>query len=210
MNIFSDPEFPSINKIIQVNDFVVNKTKIDEVEMCSVGVVKNIDKKTAIVLFIGKNIEINVDLSNLIPIDIYKTGKPKDKHQAPFKYKICNICHILKVQSEDFEYNQNDKFGRKTTRPSCKICRIDINGVSLSNAEKNRMNIIKPKEFELFQCPICHKRSIPGVTSNIVIDHNHKNGKARAWICDSCNTGLGRFQDEANIFRRIITYLESF
>ena len=70
------------------------------------------------------------------------------------------------------------------------------------------MTKIKPKDYELFKCPICGKRSIPGVTCNIVIDHDHRSGKARAWICDSCNTGIGRFQDDVEILSKIIKYIK--
>ena len=210
MCIFKDPDFPLLNKTIQVNDFVVNKNDIEDIKMNSVGVVTYIGNDICKTLFIGKNKEISINITDIIPIDIHKTGKPKDKTLKPFKYKICNICHILKNQNEDFEYNQNDKYGRQTTRPSCKDCRKDINGKPLPIKETQRMNKIKPKEYQLFECPTCKKRSIPGVTSNIVIDHNHIDGNARAWICDSCNTGLGRFKDNQDVLKRAINYLNSF
>jgi RNase P subunit RPR2 len=59
-----------------------------------------------------------------------------------------------------------------------------------------KMNYIIPKKF--FICPICKKSSIPYVTAKLVIDHNHNTGNAREWICDSCNTGLGRFAKNRN------------
>jgi RNase P subunit RPR2 len=68
------------------------------------------------------------------------------------------------------------------------------------------METIKPTKF--FVCPICKKASIPGVTANIVIDHNHKTGNANQWICDSCNTGLGRFKDNIELLKEIIQYLK--
>ena len=206
--IFQDPDFPKLKDSVGVNDFVVNKEQVDDIVPCSVGVVKSISARDCTVLFIDKDVNKNVAIEKVVPIDIYKTGKPQDTELPPYKYKICNICHILKEQSVDFEYNQNDKFGRQTTRPSCKSCRVDINGKSLTTAEKRRMTKIKPKDYELFKCPICGKRSIPGVTCNIVIDHDHRSGKARAWICDSCNTGIGRFQDDVEILSKIIKYIK--
>ena len=206
--IFQDPDFPKLKDSVGVNDFVVNKEQVDDIAPCSVGVVKSISARDCTVLFIGKDVKKIVPIENIISIDIYKTGKPQDKTLPPYKYKICNICHILKEQATDFEYNQNDKYSRQTTRPSCKSCRVAINGKSLTTAEKRRMTKIKPKDYELFKCPICGKRSIPGVTCNIVIDHDHRSGKARAWICDSCNTGIGRFQDDVEILSKIIKYIK--
>lgn len=71
------------------------------------------------------------------------------------------------------------------------------------------MNAIKPAPYDLFECPICKKLSIPGVTANIVIDHDHRTGWAREWICDSCNTGIGRFQDDPEMLEKISKYIKS-
>jgi len=65
---------------------------------------------------------------------------------------------------------------------------------------------IKPEFF--FICPICKKSSIPYITANVVIDHDHKTGDARSWICDSCNTGLGRFKDNIELLQEGIKYLK--
>ncbi|MCQ2350522.1 MAG: endonuclease VII domain-containing protein [Paludibacteraceae bacterium] len=208
--ILNDPLFPKINKEIAVNDFVVNKILFDDIVPCSVGVVKSINNELSSIYFIGKGKQVQMENNNLIVIDIYKTGKPTETDKPPYKYKICNICHQIKCQSTDFEYNQNDKYGRQTTRPSCKNCRVSINGRNMPTSEKRRMEAIKPQDYELFECPICHKRSIPGVTCNIVIDHDHRTGKARAWICDSCNTGIGRFQDDPEMIKKIATYIQNF
>lgn len=135
-------------------------------------------------------------------IDIYKTGKG-------YKNKICNICHILKP-TDEFEINQTDAKGIKTTRPSCRECRKTIDGVKLSNAEKKRMDKIAPTKGSIFVCPICEKRSIVGVTANLVRDHNHETGEGREWICDSCNTGLGRFKDNPKFLEKVIEYLRKY
>ena len=206
-SIYNDPEFPSVNKDIEVNDFVVNKTHSGPIVPMSVGVVRSIDGTNAEVFFVGKAMLLQIALSDLIVIDIYQTGKKQGTNIPPFKFKICNICHVLKIQALDFEYNQNDKHGRPTTRPSCRDCRVDINGKNMPISEKRRMLAIKPKDYELFECPICNKVSIPDVTANIVIDHDHRTGLAREWICDSCNTGIGRFQDSPEMLEKIVAYI---
>lgn len=207
--MFQDPEFPKLNKTVAVNDFVVNKVQIDDIVPCSVGVVKSCEEQHCVVLFVGKNVEKYTLVQSVIPIDIYKTGKELRSNKPRYKYKICNICHILKNQDECFQNNQNDEAHRQTTRPSCNSCRLEIDGMSLRTIEKKRMMKIKPKDYELFECPICGKRSIPGVTCKIVIDHDHRTGKAREWICDSCNTGIGRFKDDITIFKKIISYIKN-
>jgi hypothetical protein len=49
-----------------------------------------------------------------------------------------------------------------------------------------------------------------GITGNLVKDHDHKTGKAREWICDSCNTGLGRFKDDVKLMQIAIDYLKKY
>lgn len=87
------------------------------------------------------------------------------------------------------------------------MCRKDINGVAMIKEEEKRMESIKPEKNSIFKCPICEKTSIVGVTANLVKDHDHVTGKAREWICDSCNTGLGRFKDNIEILKKAINYL---
>jgi RNase P subunit RPR2 len=189
--------------MIKVNDFVVLTVKIKDLEKNSVGFVKKVTPNKATVFFIGKQKEILVELSKIKFLDVTKTGRPKGTANE-FSTKICNVCHILKP-IEEFDVNQNAIAG-KTRRTSCKSCRKIIDGVALKSSEKKRMKEIEPHTF--FVCPICKKPSIPGVTANLVIDHNHQTGNANAWICDSCNTGLGRFKDNIELLQEIIKYLK--
>jgi hypothetical protein len=189
--------------MIKVNDFVVLIAKVEDLEKNAVGFVKKVTPPKATVFFIGKLKEIDIELSEIKFLDTAKTGRPKGMVKE-FPTKICNVCHILK-SIDDFDVNQNAVAG-KTRRPACKDCRKGIDGVALKTSEKRRMEAIKPEVF--FVCPICKKPSIPGVTANLVIDHNHKTGNAREWICDSCNTGLGRFKDNIELIRETIKYLK--
>lgn len=187
-------------KIIK-NDFVILIKEHEEIPLNSVGLVKIITDKTAVVFFISTQSEFEISLDKINFIDVTKTGKPHE-------FKICNICHILKEDFVDFEINQTDSKGRKTTRPSCRECRKNIDGVSLKGSEKKKLDNIKPEHF--FICPICEKGSIPGITANLVKDHDHDTGEARAWLCDSCNTGLGRFKDNIELLNKAIKYLEQY
>lgn len=187
--------------MISVNDFVVLNEEINGIVKNSVGYVKEIKKTKIKVFFIGKMIEVIVEISKLNYLDVSKTGKPH-------KYKICNVCHVLKEDYKEFDINQTDASGRKTTRPTCINCRRKIDGTALKKSEKKRMESVRPEIF--FICPLCQKASIPGVTAKLVIDHNHETGNARAWICDSCNTGLGRFKDNIDLLKVSIKYLKKY
>ncbi len=190
---------------VTIDSYVVNNIALGDysrkIVENSIGLIKVINGECAMVFFIGSNKLTRVDFAHLSVIDIEKTGKGHEK-------KICNICHILKM-SDDFDVNQTDAKGRKTTRPSCKECRKNIDGVKLSTKEKNRMDKIKPPKNSVFVCPVCQKRTIVGITANLVRDHSHETGIGREWICDSCNTGLGKFQDDVSFLERVIEYLRN-
>ncbi len=188
------------NIAITVGNYVVATRDINDIRERSVGLVGDISGKKITVFFIGANKTIETDIRHIAYLDIEKTGKP-------YKKKICNRCHLLK-DMEDFDINQTDAKGRKTTRPTCKECRVAIDGEPLKPDEKRRLEAIKPKG--IFTCPICQKTSIVGITAKFVIDHDHKTGSGREWICDSCNTGLGRFKDDPELIQRVIEYLKKY
>ncbi len=190
-----------------VNDFVVAVRGFEQVEERSVGLIRRINGDMD-VYFIGIGKTVNTNPKDVKTIDVAKTGKPTKGDLYPFK--ICNICHKLKDHFKEFAVNQNDKQGRPTMRPSCHECRKPIEGKSMSTQEKRRMDKFKPKPLSLYTCPICEKRMIVGKTANITADHSARSGRGRAWLCDSCNTGLGRFKDDIVFFEKIMNYLRQY
>ena len=93
-------------------------------------------------------------------------------------------------------------------RPSCNRCRTDIDKRAPKSKQAKTFEKQRPKKGEAFQCPICGRRSIVGITAKIVADHDHHTGDIRDFICDSCNTGLGRFKNGQNHLYNAIAYLE--
>lgn len=180
--------------------FVYAKTEIENVKQYEIGIIDEENEDTFSVNFIVENKKIIVNKNQVELFNPLETGDL-------FPKKVCNICHRL-LNTELFAKNQNGKGGRTVRRPSCNDCRRVIDGVNMSAAEKRKWNKIKPN-MEVFECPICHKRTIPGLTSKVVLDHNHKTGLGRGWICDSCNTGIGRFKDEIELLKSAINFLET-
>lgn len=168
----------------------------------AVGIVEKIYETNSEVYLIGKDQCYRIPNDHLAPLDPTKTGKGYDK-------KICNLCHVLKPHSE-FEINQTDAKGRKTSRPSCRECRKSIDQKPMTVAAKKKAEKMRPKKGTLWRCPICRKRSIVGITAKVVLDHRHSDGTARGFLCDSCNTGLGRFKNGSNYLKNAITYLAQF
>ena len=177
----------------------IQSPKGDTVSKNDVGIIEKELKKSFHIFFIRSWKKTKVKKEDVVFFDVNKTGDG-------FKKKICNVCHKL-LNTTHFDKNQNAKNNRPVRRPSCRDCRKHIDGVPINPKERKEFLKTKPNKAP-FKCPICHKQTIAGVTSKIVIDHNHITGKIRNWICDSCNTGIGRFKDDESILRRAIRFIK--
>ena len=58
---------------------------------------------------------------------------------------------------------------------------------------------VRPERCEIPSCASDKK---------VVFDHCHKSEKFRGWICDNCNTTLGRCKDNPAILRELADYIE--
>ena len=53
------------------------------------------------------------------------------------------------------------------------------------------------------KCAICQE-----TMTKVCVDHCHETKIVRGLLCDRCNTGLGKFRDDAGLIRRALEYLE--
>ena len=53
-------------------------------------------------------------------------------------------------------------------------------------------------------CEVCGRSDV------IVFDHCHQTNKFRGWICKKCNGVLGYVDDNVEILKKLIAYLEKF
>jgi hypothetical protein len=185
-----------VGSFVYLNNNIKYKNNI--IEEKEIGVITFIDNNSVKVDFIGKNIEID------ILVDKVKYFNPENTGDL-FNLKVCNVCHKL-LDTNEFQKNQNGKNNRTVRRPSCKKCRETIDGEKVKSSERKKFLLIKP-HLSKFKCPVCTKTTIAGLTSKVVLDHDHVTGEIRGWICDSCNTGLGRFKDNPILLERAILYL---
>lgn len=153
------------------------------------------------VFVIGKRSLYWVDNRDLKSFDPFQTGDA-------FPDKICLTCGIVKPTG-DFPKNQTAKGGRIVRRPRCKQCFDNDSGAKMKPEVRDRYHKKHaPANGEPWQCPICEKISIAGVNVKIVVDHDQESGEPRGLLCESCNTGLGRFKNGEDHLRNAIAYLQ--
>ena len=52
-------------------------------------------------------------------------------------------------------------------------------------------------------CEICEKQ-----TEDLVLDHDHSSGIFRGWLCQTCNTSLGKLGDSIEAIEKVYNYLK--
>ena len=62
-------------------------------------------------------------------------------------------------------------------------------------------------------CAICGRAEVPFIIKNndmgkLRIDYNHVTGKVRGLLCFKCNTALGMAEDNIDILKKMIDYIE--
>jgi|SRR3989344_1512523 len=186
------------------NKFVIAKSSTKSssgvlVKEDDVGIIESESSKDASIFFIRIWRRVTLNKNNFEIFNVKETGDG-------FPKKICNICHKL-LDTTEFARNQNGVNNRPIRRPSYQKCRKQLEGTNPTRKEKLKWLKTKPKN-KPFECPICAKRTIAGITSKVVLDHNHRTGEIRGWICDSCNTGIGRFKDDIELIKRAIKFLK--
>jgi hypothetical protein len=79
--------------------------------------------------------------------------------------------------------------------------RAKLRGYGLSHSE-----FLQMRESQNNRCAICRTDFVFG---RECIDHCHKTGKVRGFLCGRCNTGIGCMYDSPKILRAAIRYLET-
>lgn len=165
-----------------------------------VGFIENEMDEFIQVFFLRINKSCKLHQSKIVKFDIKETG---DR----FDFKVCDRCYKYLDTKTQFENNRHKKGDVITKRPSCRSCRKEKDGKRIPTKQRVEWEKKRPADGSLFTCPICHKTTIVGV-SKVVLDHNHFTGNVRGWLCESCNTGIGRFGDQIEIIKHAIEWLE--
>ena len=124
-----------------------------------------------------------------------KCGVPVEEwlYRRSMGLRHCYRCREWKRRSE-FQKDRSRQSGRASI---CKPC--------LSIATIACQYGITRDEVVQLRKDSCH---ICGRIGKMEIDHDHDTGEVRGILCSACNNAVGLFQDDPDIMRRAIMYLE--
>lgn len=148
---------------------------------------------------------------------IARTTKDPLGNSLPSDVMICLSCYdavkVCQTCGEEksifaFSRNQRSIAGKRQRRPDCIDCRrITKTPINKAQADEFRKHNPPPAKGKKFTCPICRiTRKIVKV-GDVVLDHDHKNGKARGYLCRKCNTAIGTLYDDRDILLRAIEWV---
>lgn len=138
--------------------------------------------------------------------------------------KECTKCNTIK-SLDNFRWSSKS---RCYISSHCKTCqnkyksekrKLDPEKESIRTRKrhyKNKYGITLDQYNKMFEkqkglCAICNKSQRRYSTSGnirLAVDHNHNTGKVRELLCTECNVGIGYAQDNPEILKSMIAYLE--
>ena len=83
----------------------------------------------------------------------------------------------------------------------CKQCYIIRRCCSMYKISKEEYIFLRNRSDDA--CEICFDDEVA-----LSLDHDHETGTCRGFLCQSCNLGLGQFQDSITTLKSAIEYLE--
>jgi hypothetical protein len=108
------------------------------------------------------------------------------------RLNLCKECNCLRVR----KWNAKNK-------PSLKNKNL-ITQYGINLKEYNDFKV-----FCDYKCSICgcHESKY---SRQLAVDHDHKTGTVRGLLCIKCNKGLGLFEDNIELLKSAINYLECY
>lgn len=72
--------------------------------------------------------------------------------------------------------------------------------------DRRRRGLPEPPRPEPETCEVCGRWSLQALH----LDHDHKSGAFRGWLCGNCNRAIGLVCDDPERLRKLAAYLEQF
>ena len=145
-------------------------------------------------------------------VDFYKNSRYKDGIKS-----ICKKCDNITSNASMKKYRLTPE-GLLKSREAVKKSVLkdpEKNKWSCKKSIYKSLGIVITKEeyieklkLQNNRCAICN--NLPTEKKALALDHCHTTLKIRGFLCDNCNTAIGKFKDNLELLNNAITYLKSY
>ena len=190
----------------------------------------NYTKKTNCVCCDKSDLSVILDLNKQPLANSYHTEDEK-LEEYPLGLNLCKDCYHLQLTHivnpdllfKDYLYvsgtsqtlKDNFEWFSNFTLEYANNCRWTWPNPQVESVldiacnDGSQLDCFKSKGIETYGIdPAENLYELSSKNHNIVCDHDHKTGKIRGYICDNCNTGIGRAKDNIKILQNWIEWLE--
>jgi len=145
--------------------------------------------------------------------DICVTAIRKWSHEWQKDYRLKNDDKIKKYSKEYYATNKEHLCEKNRIRHA-KAVRENLNYRREDHWKSTGKNITVGEFTKLMEeqdnkCAICGK-DLAWRDKNTHVDHDHNSGLIRGILCNSCNRGIGAFQDSYELLDSAAAYLLRF
>lgn len=130
----------------------------------------------------------------------YRKAHPEVGRRASRKYRK---AHLDKVRKQAREHAQKSR----RERPQQHHAR-DRKSALRKNYGLSMIEYQERLERQGGVCAICARAPNTG-RRYLCVDHDHKTGTIRGLLCNKCNVVLGLVDDDSNVLREMISYVEA-
>ena len=137
--------------------------------------------------------------------------------------QVCEICEEEKPASEYFRGAPLKTWPKGKLLKWCKACHSEKDKIYRGNRTKEEKRELQArrqtyKRDQLLasfglrrgdvpkRCEICKEPPSGGYT-RLAVDHDHRTGLFRGFLCSMCNLALGNARDDPKILRKMARYL---
>lgn len=134
-----------------------------------------------------------------------------DKWKTDGLHPHCKQCHSRRRYNKrrmDLKFAAEDRErSRRFRKEKPELSRWYVTNATL----KKKYGITLEEYNDLLRqqnnlCAICSRKCSTG--NKLAVDHCHNTGKIRGLLCQGCNTSLGKMNDDPDLLRKAIDYLE--
>jgi Recombination endonuclease VII len=157
---------------------------------------------------------IDAIVPKLLPIEKKRKLVPHGSYNGFIDVDGSATCTDCKIEKPNDEFT----FYKNRVNPQTRLC-LYVNKKcsdcrklytihkkeSTENVKKLKIARPVPTVQNPYKCDCCNKDIF--TTRTIQLDHCHKSGLFRGWLCKECNISMGNLGDDINGIMRVIKYL---